>query len=371
MRKLGEAFDPRHNSLNALRLALAVMVLVSHAWGIGYFGNEGVLHGTTFGTVAVYGFFGISGFLIAASAEHNRAGRYLWQRFLRIIPAFWVTLILTAFGFSLIGWLLEGHGAHGFNRGTDSPTSFVWRNWLLRIVQDTIHGDAWNGSLWTLFYEGLCYLGILALALVGALRRPVWLLVVAVAAWATQIVITASPGDKADFNVYHGWVWMNILKFAAIFLVGAVLWAYRDRIPDSGWLALGCTVLFAASLALPGAMPAFNFTANGLGAPLVGYPLLWLGCHLPFQRVGVRNDYSYGTYLYAFPMTKLLAVAGAASLGYIPFTLLALACTAVCAVASWWGVERWALKLKKFGVRPSSTETETPRREGWRYSDLA
>lgn len=54
-RRIGEAVDPRNNSLNFLRLVLASMVLVSHAYVIGKFGNEGVLHGTTFGTLAVYG----------------------------------------------------------------------------------------------------------------------------------------------------------------------------------------------------------------------------------------------------------------------------------------------------------------------------
>ena len=80
------------------------------------------------------------------------------------------------------------------------------------------------------------------------------------------------------------------------FLVGAVIYLYRDRIPDSGWLALACGVGFVASLWLPnsGALPAFAFTDSGLLVPLIAYPLLWLGAHLPLQRVGAKNDYSYG-----------------------------------------------------------------------------
>ena len=70
-RSIGEALDLRNNSLNFLRLVLAGLVLVSHAIGIGGYGAGGVLHETTLGTIAVYGFFGISGFFIARSAERR------------------------------------------------------------------------------------------------------------------------------------------------------------------------------------------------------------------------------------------------------------------------------------------------------------
>ena len=35
------------------------------------------------------------------------------------------------------------------------------------------------------------------------------------------------------------------------FLAGAVLYLYRDKVPDSGWLALGFIVLFVAGSGLP------------------------------------------------------------------------------------------------------------------------
>ncbi len=102
---LGDALDPGHNSLNFLRLVLASTVLLSHAWSFGWFGAEPTVHETTFATIAVYGFFGISGYLIAGSALRNRPGRYLWQRCLRILPGYWVALIVTAFG---LIWLASG-----------------------------------------------------------------------------------------------------------------------------------------------------------------------------------------------------------------------------------------------------------------------
>ena len=57
---------------------------------------------TTLGTVPVFGFSGISRFLVAGSAARNNVGRYLWRRSLRIFPAFWICLFVTAFLFGTI-----------------------------------------------------------------------------------------------------------------------------------------------------------------------------------------------------------------------------------------------------------------------------
>ncbi len=46
---------------------LAVAVIFSHALTLGAIGSESLIRKTTLGTIAVYGFFGISGFLIAGA----------------------------------------------------------------------------------------------------------------------------------------------------------------------------------------------------------------------------------------------------------------------------------------------------------------
>jgi len=67
---IGNRFSAgRVNGLNLIRLFLAVTVVISHPWSLGGYGSEDLLHWLTPGTPAVYGFFGISGYLIAASAD--------------------------------------------------------------------------------------------------------------------------------------------------------------------------------------------------------------------------------------------------------------------------------------------------------------
>ena len=71
-------------------------MIFSHAIVLGDYGSEALWGNGTLGGIAVDGFFAVSGFLIAASAMRNHVGRYMWQRFLRIFPGFWVCLVVTA-----------------------------------------------------------------------------------------------------------------------------------------------------------------------------------------------------------------------------------------------------------------------------------
>src|SRR4051794_4880501 len=83
--------DSRANGITALRLGLALWVLVMHAWPAGGFGADpltwatgGRLDGG--GSVAVWAFFGLSGFLLASSRQRLPVGAFAWRRARRILP---------------------------------------------------------------------------------------------------------------------------------------------------------------------------------------------------------------------------------------------------------------------------------------------
>ncbi len=366
-RTIGDGFSGRHNSLNFLRLVLAALVVYDHAVGLGGFGQIWTINDNSVGTLAVYGFFGISGFLIAGSAARNGSWRYLWQRFLRIFPGFWVCLILTALVFGVLNVLtdpLPHCGLSCYFSGSNGPFPYLYRNWLLpspilqqvKITGTPYHvpfGLAWNGSIWTLFYEFICYLLLLGLAVAGFLRRRLVALVAAVSMVALTFVITFTPKLDHEFNGFHHQLLLNVIRFTAIFLVGSVLYLYRDKVPDSGWIALVAFALFVVGMLFPngglhGARnPMYAFTDSTLLAPVIAYPMLWLGIHLPFQRVGARNDYSYGIYIYGYPVSQLLALWGAQRFGFPFYLTSVLAVTGLLAVGSWWLVEKRAMSLKR------------------------
>jgi peptidoglycan/LPS O-acetylase OafA/YrhL len=370
-RTLASAFDPRRNSLNFIRLCLATVVILSHSIafrrGVEFWNSKSDL-----GTMAVFGFFGISGYLIAGSALRNHVGRYLWQRFLRIFPAFWICLFVTAFLFAYLGWLhsrphySDMCGLHCYTSEPNGPWSYVINNFFLKMRQLTIPFTipksglhSWNGSLWSLFFEFVCYLLLAGLAVIGLLRRRAAVAVLAGVFWLIDLVVTSVPSLNAEFNVFVRDDWMLIIALVPIFLVGASIFLYQDRIPDSGWIAWGCVALFFVGFVLPlgNSFPGFALTSVNITAPFLVYPLLWLGAHLPCQRIGAKNDYSYGVYIYAFPVQQILAIWGVSKWGYWPYTLVTIAAVAPFAVASWWLVERNALRLKKLRLKKRGAES--------------
>jgi peptidoglycan/LPS O-acetylase OafA/YrhL len=336
----------------------------------GRFHSEAILNSSA-GQIAVFGFFGISGFLITRSAEHNRFGRYLWQRVLRIFPAYWVCLLVTAFVFGVIAWCFtQTHGLSYYFSSPTGPLQYIYHDAFLRTNQPGIAGTPvsvpvpgiWNGSFWTLQYEFACYLLLGALAALGLLRRRPFVVLLAVGVWVIASYFTFTqtllPYSQMGFDE------AKLLGLVPLFLVGALLHLYRDKIPDSGWLAAGSAGVFIGALWLPfGNVVTYSALPTVSGAALfsvfLAYPMIWLGIHLPPKRIGARNDYSYGVYVYAFPVQQLLATWGVQRWGMPVFMALSVAGTMPFAVASWWLIERHALRLKTLG-RPATRDETRP-----------
>jgi peptidoglycan/LPS O-acetylase OafA/YrhL len=358
---IGEALDLNRNSLNFLRLVLALCVVYSHACELAWLGFRDVkVNETPLATVAVYGFFGISGYLIAGSASRNSVGRYLWQRFLRIMPAFWVCLVVTAFVLGAIGMAIHPIPHCGyvcFLKLHPGPFSFFYSNALLKVNQAAVAApelNLVNGSLWTLFFEFLCYLLLAALSFAGVLRHRSGVAVITLGIFVALAVTTLVPSLNSNITLFKNSNLMNLMVLSLAFFVGTLIYLYREKVPDSPLLAVLCVIAFVATQYLPTEGHSWfgRLTPANFGAFLLAYPLLWLGAHLPFYWIGAKNDYSYGVYIYAYPLTQLLAALGAQRVGFWPFMFLTATVTLCFAVASWWLIEKHALRLKKSFMGP-------------------
>jgi peptidoglycan/LPS O-acetylase OafA/YrhL len=361
---------------------LAFFVVYGHASELGWFDlHDVIVNHTPLSTIAVYGFFGISGYLIAGSASRNSVGRYLWQRFLRIFPAFLVCLVVTGFAFGAVALAIDPVPHCGYVCYLElrpGPFSFFYSNALLKMNQVFVASpelNLGNGSLWTLYFEFLCYLLLAALSIVGVMRHRTWVALITLGIFAALLVTTLVPSLNSMFNLFHYSILMNFMVLSLGFLGGTLIYLYRDRVPDSALLAIACIIAFVATQYLPtGGHPWFSrLTPSNFGVFLLAYPLLWLGAHLPFYWIGSKNDYSYGVYIYAYPLTQLLISIGAERVGFWPFMLLTALTTLAFAVASWWLIEKHALRLKKASwptgrllpaiVVPGVPETPDPLRE--------
>lgn len=335
---IGGALLGRNNALNLIRFLLASAVIYSHTFPLGNFGLEPKAGGTTVGTMAVGGFFALSGYLIAGSRMRLDAWPYFWHRSIRILPAFWVCLVIVAFGFApLAAWISGG------SMDWLASVKYVVTNAALYIAQPSI-GETlatnpmaydWNGSLWTLFYEFAAYVLAGIFLSVGFVRRhPAKVLACAMAlVTILQRVARGTLGITDDF-------FMNFIWLGGFFLAGMLLWSLADRVPASPWIAGAA----AAALAPLTALGYFTL----LGPLLVAYLLLWVGGVVRTQLFA-RNDVSYGLYIYAFPVQQSLAFIGA-HLVVAPavFSLLSLILTLPLAIGSWKFVEKPALRLKNY-----------------------
>src|SRR6185369_11978709 len=92
------------------------------------------------------------------------------------------------------------------------------------------------------------------------------------------------------------------LPLLLMFLLGGAFQLYKDRLPMHPWLLAGAAVV-AVGTALTGGFVV-------LGLPAYAYLLIGAACYLPkwLQGVGRKRDYSYGIYIYAFPMQQLVAL---------------------------------------------------------------
>lgn len=357
---LGDALRGHRNSLGLLRLVLASVVIFHHSFPLGGFGPDPLLALThqqaTLGSVAVAGFFAISGYLIAKSGMNADLLQFMWRRSLRIFPAFWGVLLFAALIVGPAIWLLDGHSlAQYFSFGGGSPFSYLRANWDLSIgsygIRDIFvdttpygqetHASVLNGSIWTLIYEWTCYLLIAVAVAFGVLVRAKVLVPIFTAVLlALQIVESVDPELFASALPAIDPV---LVHLALTFMCGAVLAVYSKRVPFSDWLG-----------ALAGAVVLLTLAFGGfevLGVAAAAYLVLYLGARLggPLRAVGTKNDYSYGVYVYGFLVQQVLAYFGVYRWGYLPFSIIALVVTFGLAWLSWHAIEKRAMALKDWG----------------------
>ena len=334
------------NAFDLIRLLLATLVVYSHSRLLGGFGNDWieatVKHQTNPGFAAVLGFFGISGFLISQSfCSAPRSGTFLKRRALRILPAFYLALLFSAFvAAPLLARLnLPRQDAWHFR----NAAAFFERNAFLRIRAWTVgaetHGlpydQSIDGALWSLFPEVCCYLLILGLGIAGYLapgRRELFGLTALL--FVINFGLCLSPAAPIPLLPSLLALSPNTPFFLA-FAVGAAVHLSRDSINLglSGALTMGLLcILF------------LKFGGWGMFGPIV-LPLFLLHLAQSF-RLRLGADLSYGIYVFHFPCGQLLAAYNLQSRGFFVFFFLSLLAATTCATASWFVVERPCLRLK-------------------------
>lgn len=347
------------NAFGLLRLTFALLVLVTHAYHLGGFGPEPMWAWTanqiSFGTVAVGGFFVISGFLITASGRANDVVQFMWKRILRIFPAFWVLLVLTAFVVGPLVYWRAKDTLNSYMTQAPSPVDYVMNNFWLDVHQygigrmliktpygEAVNASVFNGSIWSLIYEFRCYIAVAILLVLGVLTRARWVVAVIAVMFAVGLaIINVAPEYKpAVLSVFGD---MQMLQMGFLFAIGATLSVYAAQIKCNGY-----TGAVALTITIATAVTSWFFP---VGAVAFAYFVLWLAMMLPptLRKVGSQHDISYGVYLYGFLVQQLLAVVAFYRYGFLAYLAASIVFSVICGAFSWHLVERHAMRLKKRG----------------------
>lgn len=336
----GAPAGDRSNNFDAVRLAAALSVVFSHSFLIaeGSEANEPFARITgnqcILGLVGVFVFFIISGYLVTESyIRHPAPGRFALRRMLRIYPGLLVNVLICAL---LIGPMVSTLPLGAYFASPELGRFLVE---TLSLDPGPLHlpgvlfadnpvGLLVNGSLWTLRYEVMMYLMILALAAVRLLRLSSAIVLVGIGVASVYFEQALTPmGDIGE------WAW-----FVGFFASGMVLSFVRERLVFDWRYAL----LAAAGLVVFVWLGRLIMLFPLAGAYLVIYAARrhdrWLGYSKHF------GDLSYGLYIYGWPAEQLVMFlsGGRAPWWQVFFGSLGLALPA--AWLSWHGVEKWAMR---------------------------
>lgn len=344
---ISETVVSTENNFLLLRLVSAIAVLFDHSFLLLDKSSQiyPVPRYLDASALGVWSFFFISGFLVTRS-WFMRKSLFLFtaSRFLRILPALWLTLLVTVF---VLGPSMTTLSLNDYLTRPET-WNYLWHNSFLQVektLPQVFSGRDVNGSLWTLPYEFQLYVLVGLLGWLVALSNKValsnWrqcgyeLLALLAIAW-----LFANPKQGLFLPVVLDYL---TLPLFASFAAGAVAYFLKDRIPLRLDLALILLIYLST-------MPTTGVSRTAF---LCGWwYLLLIFAFYPFPhllrctRALKDRDLSYGIYLSAFPIQEIFIHQGTRD----PWHLLglSLACSIAWAAASWHCVEKPCIGLKRY-----------------------
>jgi peptidoglycan/LPS O-acetylase OafA/YrhL len=347
------------NNFDLLRFLLATSVIVCHCFAI-YLGWEQFAKLEPFmkwssgkisiGSAAVNFFFVISGFLIVRSFEYSSSyWQYLKKRILRIYPGFIVVFVLCFLVFGPVGhmkeWTINAYTdfLRWVNMKRELANMLSLQSPVENLYFTQLPQSGLNNSLWTIQYEFICYLTVPILAWLSLKKQKHGLLVAMIVFYV--LFCLQSLGYIFPFNQdLSGKIICNPYyypRFFTYYLCGSCVYIYRDQIPRNTWLAVTSAFIF---------LLAFKLKLIDVLWPVSGTYLLFYVAYHPvfsFPNFAKYGDFSYGIYLYGWPLQQLVMLNFGRYLNPYTFFVFVFPIVVLFAVLSWKLIEQPALKLKK------------------------
>lgn len=338
------------NNFDFLRFLAATMVVFAHSYQLTGNGMEPfrVLTGSIdSGTFGVYVFFIISGYLICQSWDNTSSpGRFFWKRILRIFPGLIVVTLFTAL---VLGPALTKLPIIDYFINTQTymflfgsiflyPMSFTKMTLPGVFVSNVV--SKVNGSLWSIPYEFTMYILLAAFGIIRAIKRKTIMTLNFTVVVMIYAVITLSL-----IQIPHKVFLTLAIGLYLFFFAGVFYYVNRKSIKYDWKIAAALCIVWVLTFKTP-----LLQTATVICIP---YMVLFLA-HLPIPIVnhfGKYGDFSYGIYIYAFPIQQIIVQTLGTGIPIIAVFCLSMACTLPFAVLSWHLVESRALKMKNINMK--------------------
>ena len=341
--------DSRDNNFNLIRFLAASSVLFGHCYPLSGIPQEPLSqYGISLGHLSVDVFFITSGFLVTRSLVIRQdLVSFVMARILRIFPALIVAVLFSVFVVGLYFTTLPAqeylnHPAiytYLFNNITLilKPLAYILPN----VFETNPYKHAVNGSLWTLPGEMMMYI---SLGVLGSLVfiKPALISLRVFKIALISIVMICLPLFVLNhlLNISNQPIFTVGTRFLTMFFMGASFFIFKEHILLSKRLFIIAIllILYTANNKLI-FFPVYNL--------LLGYMVLYLA-YIPngfirnFNKLG---DYSYGVYIYAFPIQQSIA-ALIPNINVITLFVYSFSITLLLSIFSWHFIEKPALKRK-------------------------
>lgn len=287
----------RSNNLNLVKFIAALFVIISHAYplckGAEYNDILSDLsrNSIAFGSLAVAIFFMSSGFFVTKSLLKSKdSKKYLHNRFIRIFPPLWFTLIVCIL---VCGLFFSTYSLGKYFLSSDFFKYCL--NFILipihnlpGVFMNNIYPGVINGPLWTLPIEFVCYLVLLLAYKLNLVNKKSY-------KYVALLVIVAFVGINLIPLSIKGYI-----QPCFLFFWGSFYWIYRDKITMNNTYFLISLVAFVLLIVL-----GYGQVASFLFVP---YLTLYIAFCLPQcnNRLASLGNLSYDIYLCGWPIQQMI-----------------------------------------------------------------
>jgi peptidoglycan/LPS O-acetylase OafA/YrhL len=322
--------DITKNNFDFLRVLLAFIVFVGHLGTLSASKDLKIFEHSPI-EIAVFGFFIVSGFLIARSYDRSSSLKsYLKKRIKRIVPAYLLVVFLCAILLSLVSTLTFSE----YFSNTQVYKYLFWNSLFLNFKAPWLPGvfgnQAVNGALWTLKVEMSYYFCVPLLFLLFGKNNK----------YRNISLIILYFISLVYLNYFEGLNKMSMSKqlpgVLCYFIAGMLIYFNFDKFIQHKHK------LFIIALATVWIDLIFHIK---LFSPImIGIIVLYIAYSFKFlNNFGKYGDFTYGIYIFHFPIIRTFTTLGLFE-DYNPFVMAFICMLIVIAV----GVSSWHFYEKRF-----------------------